>query len=108
MGPEAGRKRLSDTQKRLLLYGLPILAVALALLFISVMGQLAVLDEDQDWTQIDYAALPEVDTLRRYLRIDTSQDSGSEIAGAVIRSGTGEGTFGTDARARLAGDACVS
>lgn len=34
--------------------------------------------------------------------------AGSEIAGAVIRSGAGEGTFGTDARASLAGDACMS
>lgn len=82
MGPPAARKKLSNTQKRLLLYGLPTLAVGAALLFIALMGRLAVLDEDQDWTQIDYAALPEVDLLRRYLRIDTSQDSGTEIAGA--------------------------
>ena len=32
--------------------------------------------------QIDYAALPEVDLLRRYIRIDTSTDGGSELAGA--------------------------
>jgi acetylornithine deacetylase/succinyl-diaminopimelate desuccinylase-like protein len=35
-----------------------------------------------DWLDIDYAALPEVDLLRRYIQIDTSATTGSEIAGA--------------------------
>lgn len=82
MGSQNRRKPLSDTQKRLLLYGLPTLAVAFVLLLINVLGRIAASDKDQDWTQIDYASKPEVEILRRYLRIDTSQDTGAEIAGA--------------------------
>ncbi len=82
MGSPNHRKPLSDTQKRLLLYGMPTLAVAAVLLLIWVLGRIAPLDKDQDWTQIDYAAKPEVDLLRRYIRIDTTPTTGSEIAGA--------------------------
>lgn len=37
---------------------------------------------DQAWASVDWAAKPEVDLLRRYLRIDTSYTTGNEISGA--------------------------
>ncbi|MCH7665694.1 MAG: M20/M25/M40 family metallo-hydrolase [Acidobacteria bacterium] len=82
MSDPASRTPLSDTQKRLLLYGPPLLAVGAVLLSIWFFERPSDLDKDQDWTQIDYAAMPEVDLLRRYLRIDTSPTTGSELAGA--------------------------
>ncbi|MFQ5526038.1 MAG: M20 family metallopeptidase [Thermoanaerobaculia bacterium] len=82
MGAQGSRTPLTDTQKRLLLYGVPTVAVLLLLALIWFLGRLAAPGKDQDWTSIDYAAMPEVDLLRRYLRIDTSQATGSEVAGA--------------------------
>jgi acetylornithine deacetylase/succinyl-diaminopimelate desuccinylase-like protein len=38
--------------------------------------------EPQHWMQVDWAAKPEVDLLRRYVRIDTTRETGSEVAGA--------------------------
>jgi acetylornithine deacetylase/succinyl-diaminopimelate desuccinylase-like protein len=37
---------------------------------------------DTDWLQTDFAALPEVQRLQEYVRIDTSIATGSELAGA--------------------------
>jgi acetylornithine deacetylase/succinyl-diaminopimelate desuccinylase-like protein len=47
-----------------------------------VFRRAAVIDEDQEWLDVDFAELPEVDLLRRYIRIDTSATTGSEVAGA--------------------------
>lgn len=82
MSDPVSRKPLSDSQKRLLLYGLPTLAVALVTGVIWFLERPSALDRDQDWTLVDYAANPEVDLLRRYIRIDTSAATGSELAGA--------------------------
>lgn len=41
----------------------------------------------QDWADVDWAAVPEVQLLRDYLRIDTSYPDGSEIAGARFLAG---------------------
>ncbi len=43
--------------------------------------------EDQTWSDVDYAALPEVQLLQRYLRIDTSPTTGSELEGARFLAG---------------------
>ncbi len=36
---------------------------------------------EQPWMRIDWATKPEVDLLRRYIRIDTTRETGSELAG---------------------------
>ncbi|MCP4202101.1 MAG: M20/M25/M40 family metallo-hydrolase [bacterium] len=82
MSEPARRRPLSDTRKRLLLYGTATLAVGIVLFLTWFFERPSELDQDQDWTQIDYAAMPEVDLLRRYMRIDTSSVTGSELAGA--------------------------
>lgn len=67
---------------RLALY-LPIAGLVLAMIVVTwIASRLGPLEEDQAWTNVDFAALPEVDLLRRYIRIDTSATTGSEIAGA--------------------------
>jgi acetylornithine deacetylase/succinyl-diaminopimelate desuccinylase-like protein len=82
MSDHPSRSPLSDTQKRLLLYGIPVIAVGILLVLIWFWARPSALEKDQAWTQIDYAAMPEVDLLRRYVRTDTSPDTGSELAGA--------------------------
>lgn len=82
MSALARRKPLSDARKRLLLYGVPAIGLCLTMLVTWVLGRPSALDPDQDWTQIDYAAMPEVNLLQRYIRIDTSSTTGSELAGA--------------------------
>ena len=69
-------------RRRLMVFGgLAIVTVALLAVIwflrrpIESRGDLA-------WTGEDFASYPEVDLLRRYIRVDTSKTTGSELAGA--------------------------
>ena len=67
---------------RYLLY-LPIFLIVAGLISVAfVMGRAAKLKKDQTWTEVDYGALPEVQLLQEYVRVDTSPTTGSEMAGA--------------------------
>jgi acetylornithine deacetylase/succinyl-diaminopimelate desuccinylase-like protein len=73
----------SDRKKqRITLYGGLAIVVGLLVTLIWILGRPSILEKDQDWTQIDYGSLPEVDLLRRYIQVDTSPTTGSELAGA--------------------------
>ncbi len=72
---------------RICLYGGALAVLAAVVAFWHVLKKPRELDEDQIWTQMDFAAIPEVDMLRRYVRIDTSRDTGSELAGAAFLAG---------------------
>ena len=77
-----GTRRKVPLRHRLALYGSLVAVVALLIGSTWFFGRRANLEEDQRWTDVDFASLPEVDLLRRYIRIDTSATTGSEIAGA--------------------------
>jgi acetylornithine deacetylase/succinyl-diaminopimelate desuccinylase-like protein len=60
-----------------------LLLVVLGLIAITwFLGRGATFLGRQDWLEIDYTELPQVDLLRRYVQIDTSPTTGSELAGA--------------------------
>lgn len=87
MSPLTSRQRAKRRRQRLWLYSGLGIFIGVLVLLTWWLGRPPGLDKDQDWTQVDYAALPEVDLLRRYLRIDTTQDHGSELAGAEFLAG---------------------
>lgn len=74
--------RTPRTKERRLLYGSIALVVGTLIGLGWFFGRPSQLDKDQDWTELDYASMPEVDLLRRYVRIDTTPDRGSEVEGA--------------------------
>ena len=76
------RRPESRARKRLLLYGTLGLVVVAMIALTWFFERPSALDKDQAWTQIDYEAMPEVELLRDYIRIDTTPDNGSELAGA--------------------------
>ena len=63
-------------------------AVATASLVLLLMAgawlarRYAILKLDRSWTEVEWAELPEVRTLQEYVRVDTSPETGSELAGA--------------------------
>jgi len=67
---------------RLALYGSLALLVTAAVLGSRWLQRAVLLHENAAWMNVDYAGLPEVDLLRRYVRIDTSHATGNEIPGA--------------------------
>jgi acetylornithine deacetylase/succinyl-diaminopimelate desuccinylase-like protein len=75
---ERQRRRCS----RIALYSNLVLVLALLAIFLQVLAEPLARQADQDWTDVDFAALPEVDLLRRYIAIDTSFPEGSEVEGA--------------------------
>jgi acetylornithine deacetylase/succinyl-diaminopimelate desuccinylase-like protein len=75
--PSSNRKK-----RRITLYGTLAIVVGLLLTLTWILSRPTSLDKDQEWTQIDYASLPEVELLRRYIQVDTSPTTGSELAGA--------------------------
>jgi acetylornithine deacetylase/succinyl-diaminopimelate desuccinylase-like protein len=78
----AEQRRTVPFRHRLTLYG-SLIGLVLGLTVITrYLGRGGVIESDQQWTDVDFEALPEVDLLRRYLRIDTSPTTGSELAGA--------------------------
>ncbi|MDH3255644.1 MAG: M20/M25/M40 family metallo-hydrolase [Acidobacteriota bacterium] len=69
-------------RRRLALY-VPLGGLILLILIATwFFGRRTTIDRDQAWTEVDYAALSEVELLRRYVSIDTSPTTGSELAGA--------------------------
>ncbi len=79
--------RTKRTKERRALYGTIVAVLVLLVALTAILGRRSKLDKDQEWTEIDYASLPEVDLLRRYVRIDTTSDHGSELAGAEFLAG---------------------
>ena len=75
-------KPASRAQQRIILYSALAFLVILLLVLTRYFQRPTALDRDQEWTEIDYQKLPEVDLLRRYVRIDTTPTTGSELAGA--------------------------
>ncbi len=69
-------------RRRLLVFG------GLALVVLALLAAIWLLQRplerrgDLAWTGVDFTAYPEVELLRRYVRVDTSPDTGSEVAGA--------------------------
>ncbi len=62
---------------------LPIFLIVTGLIVVALwLGRADRLQRDQTWTEIDYGALPEVQLLQEYVRVDTSPTTGSELAGA--------------------------
>ena len=78
----ADQRRAVPLRHRLTLYG-SLLGLVIGLIVITwYLSRSGVVESDQQWTDVDFEALPEVDLLRQYLRIDTSLTTGSELAGA--------------------------
>jgi len=76
------RRRLAS---RVALYGSLVLVGGVggvARLFVATLNRPLQHQKTEDWIKIDYAHLPEVQVFRRYVQIDTSEKTGSEIAGA--------------------------
>lgn len=64
------------------MYGQLALAGVLLAVFLYLLRQPLASAGDQSWVHTDFAALPEVQLLQRYLEIDTSFPGGNERAGA--------------------------
>ena len=67
---------------RIALYSSLALSGLLVVLLLGILREPLTRGLDMAWADTDFAALPEVDLLRRYVRIDTSYPEGSELAGA--------------------------
>jgi acetylornithine deacetylase/succinyl-diaminopimelate desuccinylase-like protein len=67
---------------RVALYGSLALAVALGIGLVAFLHHTAASSLNAAWERVDYAHLPEVQLLQRYVQIDTSARTGSELAGA--------------------------
>lgn len=86
--PRFGRRTYTPFERRLrrsargALYGSLALLVALLVLGLAYLRTLGPKAEDMDWVGVDFAAMPEVQLLQRYLQIDTSQPDADELAGA--------------------------
>jgi acetylornithine deacetylase/succinyl-diaminopimelate desuccinylase-like protein len=72
------RRRLAA---RVALYG-SLLLVALLLWLLAALGNLNPRQPGQEWANVDYPNLPEVKLLQQYVQTDTSEKTGSEVAGA--------------------------
>ncbi len=75
---ESSRRRCS----RIALYSQLVLAAVLLVVFLSLLRRPLESAGDQSWGRTDFAALPEVQLLQRYLEIDTSFPDGDERDGA--------------------------
>ncbi len=79
--PFERRRRLAA---RLALYGSGALLVVAALAGGRWLERAVLLHENASWRSVDYARVPEVELLQRYVRIDTSRLTGNEIPGAQL------------------------
>jgi acetylornithine deacetylase/succinyl-diaminopimelate desuccinylase-like protein len=67
---------------RLALYASLGLVGGAAYLFVTVVSQPTKMRDAEQWLDRDYENLPEVKLLQEYVRIDTSETTGDEVAGA--------------------------
>ena len=76
-------RRLRATSRRSLYYSLLLAALGawLGVRFVARQSQPRV---DQPWVGQNYAALPEVQLLQAYVRVDTSQPDADELSGALF------------------------
>src|SRR5215210_8079977 len=77
--PFERRKRAAA---RVALYGSMVLIGAIAWLLVAWLNRPIEATALESWVETDYRNLPEVQLLRDYVRIDTSEATGDEIAGA--------------------------
>lgn len=75
---EPRRRRAS----RIALYGSLVLVAGIAWAAISFLNRPFIPARTEQWIDRDYANLPEVKLLQDYVRIDTSETTGDELAGA--------------------------
>jgi carboxypeptidase PM20D1 len=73
------RRRLAS---RVALYSSLALVAGAACLLVKALDRPLRRSKGEDWTKVDYLHLPAVQMFRRYVQIDTSEKTGSEIAGA--------------------------
>jgi acetylornithine deacetylase/succinyl-diaminopimelate desuccinylase-like protein len=67
---------------RIALYGSLLLVGGIAWALVTFLNQPLRSGVADRWSRVDYPSLPEVQLLRDYVRIDTSEATGDEIAGA--------------------------
>ena len=83
-------KKFADLSPRQKLLRRALLHGSMALLILGLVATIALLRKaaprtvDDTWEEVDYSALPEVQLLQDYVRVDTSSATGSEIAGALF------------------------
>ena len=81
-------KKFADLSPRQKLLRRVVLHGSMALLIFGLVVSIVLLRKnaprtvDDTWEEVDYSALPEVQLLQDYVRVDTSSATGSEIAGA--------------------------
>lgn len=74
--------RRRRTAARLALYGSLVLVAGMAALAVHYLDRPLRQRPTEEWAEVDYPNLPEVQLLREYVRIDTSETTGDEVAGA--------------------------
>src|SRR5688572_19974989 len=67
---------------RVALYGSALLVAAVAWALVAWLNRPLRAGALERWAEVDYRSRPEVQLLRDYVRIDTSEATGDEIAGA--------------------------
>jgi acetylornithine deacetylase/succinyl-diaminopimelate desuccinylase-like protein len=67
---------------RVALYGSLLLVGGIAWVLVTILNRPLRAGAKERWDRVDYPSLPEVQLLRDYVRIDTSEATGDEIAGA--------------------------
>lgn len=67
---------------RIALYGSLVLVAGLTWAAVSYLSRPLKARPTEQWTRRDYPNLPEVKLLQQYVRIDTSEETGSELEGA--------------------------
>jgi acetylornithine deacetylase/succinyl-diaminopimelate desuccinylase-like protein len=96
--PFQRRRRMAA---RIALYGSLLLVGGIAWGLVTFLNRpLGIADR---WSKVDYPSLPEVKLLRDYVRIDTSEATGDEIAGARFLAARLE-EAGIQARIEIVGD----
>ncbi len=77
--PLQRRRRMAA---RVALYGSLVLVAGLTFLAVHYLDRPLRQRQAEQWIDVDYLQLPEVKLLREYVRIDTSEKTGDEVAGA--------------------------
>lgn len=89
---------------RFALYGSLVLVAAVTIALVQVANRPFQGSElERKWRERDYASLPEVQLLQQYVRIDTTETTGDEIAGARFLAAQLEAA-GIPARVEVVGD----